>query len=181
MSRLAPRITSAAARQQLTAFWSLATTVLSSVLFVLVGLQAQTAVRNLSSVSAGRAVGYIFAITGVVIGMRWAWTYTMPYLLPSRRSPTRTAAASGRCAATDGQRHHRIPGRGVAGGRAGRPQSLDSGAPFPDRDLIIVITSGVIVLTPAAGAVAAHGRSLRPAAGRHLGRRGATPGRADHR
>ena len=39
----------------MTAFWSLATTVLSSVLFVLVGLQAQSAVRNLTSASAGEA------------------------------------------------------------------------------------------------------------------------------
>jgi monovalent cation/hydrogen antiporter len=147
MSRLSVRITSATARQQLTAFWSLATTVLSSVLFVLVGLQAQSAVRNLTSVSAGRAIGYVFAVTGVVIGVRWAWMYTTPYLI---RAIDRRAA----------QRLRRIGARqrtvSAATGFRGAvslaaalavPSHLHSGAPFPDRDLIVVITSGVIVLT----------------------------------
>ena len=49
MSQTAPRITSAAARQQMVGFWSLATTVLNSALFLLVGLQAQSAVRSLTS------------------------------------------------------------------------------------------------------------------------------------
>src|SRR6476469_6741301 len=56
MSQTAPRLTSAAARQQMVCFWSLATTVLSSALFLLVGLQAQSAIRNLTSTSSTRAL-----------------------------------------------------------------------------------------------------------------------------
>jgi CPA1 family monovalent cation:H+ antiporter len=147
MSQLSPRVTGAAARQQTTAFWSLATTVLSSALFVLVGLQAQTAVRDLTSASAGRAVGYVLAVTGVVIGTRWVWLYTTPYLI--RMIDRRPA-----------QRLRRVGARqrtvsAVAGFRGAIslaaalavPHTLHSGAPFPDRDLIVVITCGVIVLT----------------------------------
>ena len=72
MSQTAPRITSAAARQQMLGFWSLATTVLSSALFLLVGLQAQSAVRNLTSTSSVRALADIAAVAAVVVGARWA-------------------------------------------------------------------------------------------------------------
>jgi CPA1 family monovalent cation:H+ antiporter len=147
MSRLAPRITSATARQQLTAFWSLATTVLSSVLFVLVGLQAQSAVRNLTSVSAARAVGYVFAVTGVVIGVRWAWMYTTPYLI--RAVDRRPAQRLRRIGARQRTVSAATGFRGAVSLAAALavPSHLHSGAPFPDRDLIVVITSGVIVLT----------------------------------
>jgi Na+/H+ antiporter len=147
MSQLAPRVTSAAARQQMTAFWVLATTILSSALFVLVGLQAQSAVRGLSSGMAGQAVAYIFAISGVVIGTRWAWMYTTPYLIraldrrPAQRL-RRIGARQRTVSATAGFR-----GAVSLAAALAVPRQLDSGAPFPDRDLIVVVTCGVIVLT----------------------------------
>ena len=147
MSRLAPRITSATARQQLTAFWSLATTVLSSVLFVLVGLQAQSAVRNLTSVSAARAIGYVLAVTGVVIGVRWAWVYTTPYLIRAidRRAVQRQRRVGARQRTVTAATGFR--GAVSLAAALAVPSNLQSGAPFPDRALIVVITSGVIVLT----------------------------------
>jgi Na+/H+ antiporter len=147
MSQMSPRITGAVTRQQTTAFWSLATTVLSSVLFVLVGLQAQTAVRDLTSVSGARALGYILAVTAVVIGTRWVWLYTTPYLIraldrrPAQRL-RRVGARQRTVSAVTGFR-----GAVSLAAALAVPQSLDSGAPFPDRDLIVVITCGVIVLT----------------------------------
>jgi len=147
ISQVTPRITNAVTRQTSVPFWTVTTTVLSSALFVLVGLEAHTAVRGLSSVSLLRALVDILLITAVVIGVRWAWLYTTPYII---RALDRRPA----------QRLRRIGARqrtvsGVAGFRGAVslaailavPQTLDSGAPFPDRDLIVVITSGVIVLT----------------------------------
>ncbi|ODU07159.1 MAG: Na+/H+ antiporter [Pseudonocardia sp. SCN 72-86] len=147
ISQVTPRITSAVTRQTTVPFWTVTTTVLSSALFVLVGLEAHTAVLGLSSVSLLRALVDIVLITAVVIGVRWAWLYTTPYII---RVLDRRPA----------QRLRRIGARqrtvsGVAGFRGAVslaailavPQTLDSGAPFPDRDLIVVITSGVIVLT----------------------------------
>jgi len=94
-----------------------------------------------------RALVDVLVVTAVVIGVRWAWTYTTPYVI--RLLDRRPA-----------QRLRRVPARqrtvsAVAGFRGAVslaailavPHTLDSGAPFPDRDLIVLITSGVIVLT----------------------------------
>ena len=147
MSQTAPRITSAAARQQMLGFWSLATTVLSSALFLLVGLQAQSAVRNLTSTSSVRALADIAAVAAVVVGARWAWLYTTPYLirLVDRREAQRSRRVGARqrtVSATAGFRGAVSLALALA-----VPNQLAAGAPFPDRDLIIVITCGVIVLT----------------------------------
>ena len=120
---------------------------LSSALFVLIGTSAQSAVRSLNSTSMVQALVDVLAVTAVVIVVRWVWLYTTPYLI--RLLDRRPA-----------QRLRRVPARertvsAVAGFRGAVslaavlavPHTLDSGAPFPDRDLIVLITCGVIVLT----------------------------------
>ncbi len=147
MSQVASRITGAATRQIVVPFWALSTTVLSSALFVLVGLSAQSAFRGLTSTTLMRALVDTLVVTAVVIGVRWVWTYTTPYLI---RLVDRRPA----------QRERRVGARertvsAVAGFRGAVslaavlavPHTLDSGAPFPDRDLIVLVTCGVIVLT----------------------------------
>lgn len=147
MSQVTPRITGAATRQIIIPFWALSTTVLSSVLFVLVGLSANSAFRGLTSTSLLIALGDTLVVTAVVIGVRWVWTYTTPYLirLVDRRPEQRLRRI--------GARQRTVSA--VAGFRGAVslaavlavPHTLDSGAPFPDRDLIVLITCGVIVLT----------------------------------
>ena len=180
MSQVTPRITGAATRQIVIPFWALSTTVLSSALFVLVGLSAQSAFRGLTSTSLLRALADTLVVTAVVIGVRWVWTYTMPYLirLLDRRPAQRLRRV--------GARQRTVSA--VAGFRGAVslaavlavPHTVDSGAPFPDRDLIVLITCGVIVLTPAAGAAAAGGGAVRAAPRGHLGRRGAPARRGVH-
>src|SRR5262249_48113957 len=134
-------------RQIVTPFWALSTTVLSSALFVLVGISVQSAFHELSSTSMMRALADVLIVTAVVIGVRWAWAYTTPYLI--RLLDRRPA-----------QRLRRVPARqrtvsAVAGFRGAvslaailaGPHTLDSGAPFPDRDLMVLIACGVMVLT----------------------------------
>src|SRR6476659_5025322 len=147
MSQVTPRITGAVTRQIVIPFWALSTTVLSSALFVLVGVSAQSAFRGLNSTTTLRALVDVLVVTAVVIGVRWVWLYTTPYLI--RLLDRRPA-----------QRSRRVPARqrtvsAVAGFRGAVslaavlavPHTLDSGAPFPDRDLIVLITCGVILLT----------------------------------
>src|SRR3954453_22860986 len=147
ISQVTPRITGAVTRQIILPFWALSTTVLSSALFVLVGLSAHSAFRELNSTSTVRALSDVLLITAVVIGVRWSWVYTTPYLI--RLLDRRPA-----------QRLRRVPARqrivsAVAGFRGAVslaavlavPHALDSGVPFPDRDLMVLIASGVIVLT----------------------------------
>ena len=147
MSQVTPRITGAATRQIVIPFWALSTTVLSSALFVLVGLSAQSAFRGLTSTSLLRALVDTLVVAAVVIGVRWAWIYTTPYLirLVDRRPQQRLRRV--------GARQRTVSA--VAGFRGAIslaailavPHTVDSGAPFPDRDLIVLVTSGVIVLT----------------------------------
>ncbi|MBV9832251.1 MAG: Na+/H+ antiporter [Marmoricola sp.] len=147
MSQVTPRITGAVTRQIVIPFWALSTTVLSSALFVLVGLSAQSAFRDLNSTSMVPALVDVLVITAVVIAVRFAWLFTTPYLI--RLLDRRPA-----------QRLRRVPARqrmvsAVAGFRGAVslaavlavPHRLDSGAPFPDRDLMVLIACGVILLT----------------------------------
>ena len=147
MSQVAPRVTGATTRQQTTAFWSLATTVLSSALFVLVGQEAHAAVRNLPTSSLGRALGFVLAVTAVVVGTRWAWLYTTPYIIRvlDRRPSQRERRVSARQRTVNAATGFR--GAVSLAAALAVPHQLRDGSPFPDRDLIVVITSGVIVLT----------------------------------
>jgi hypothetical protein len=147
MSQVTSRITGAVTRQIVIPFWALSTTVLSSALFVLVGISAQAAFRGLNSTTTLRALIDVLVVTAVVICVRWAWLYTTPYII---RILDRRPA----------QRLRRVPARqrtvnAVAGFRGAVslaavlavPETLGSGAPFPDRDLIVLIACGVILLT----------------------------------
>ena len=120
---------------------------LSSALFVLVGLQAQTAIRDLSSVSLVRALVDVLLVTAVVVGVRWAWLYTTPYIIRAldRRPAQRLRRLGARQRAVSGVAGFR--GAVSLAAVLAVPRTLESGAPFPDRDLIVVITCGVIVLT----------------------------------
>jgi CPA1 family monovalent cation:H+ antiporter len=147
ISQVSPRITSAVTRTIVSPFWALSTTVLSSALFVLIGLSAQSALRGLDSASLRRALLDTLVVTGVVVGVRWVWLYTTPYVI---RLVDRRPA----------QRARRVPARqrtvnAMAGFRGAIslaailavPHELDSGAPFPARDLMVLIASGVILLS----------------------------------
>ncbi|GAB2915745.1 Na+/H+ antiporter [Rhodococcus aerolatus] len=151
ISQAAPRLSGAgggaAARQQMTAFWGLATTVISSGLFVLVGLQAQTAARQLTSTPVLTAVGYVVAVTATVVGVRWAWLYTTPYVIRAldRRPAQRLRRVSARQRTVNAVAGFR--GAVSLAAALAVPQQLADGSPFPDRDLIVLVTAGVIVLT----------------------------------
>jgi Na+/H+ antiporter len=147
MSHVAPRITDAATRHLVVPFWSLSTTVLSSALFVLIGLEAQSAFRGLSSTSLRQALLDIVLVTAVVIGVRWVWIYTTPYVirLLDRRPAQRERRVSARQRTVNAAAGFR--GAISLAAVLAVPHTLESGAPFPDRDLIVVIGCGVIMLT----------------------------------
>jgi len=147
MSQVTPRITGAATRQIVLPFWALSTTVLSSALFVLIGLSAQSAFRGLTSTSVLRALCDTLVVAAVVIGVRWVWTYTTPYLirLVDRRPAQRLRRVGARQRTVNATAGFR--GSISLAAVLAVPETVDSGAPFPDRDLIVLITCGVIVVT----------------------------------
>jgi monovalent cation/hydrogen antiporter len=147
MSQVTPRITRAVTRQIALPFWALSTTVLSSALFVLVGISAHSAFRELNSTSVWRALVDILVVTVVVIGVRWLWVYTTPYAIRiiDRRPAQRLRRVSARQRTVSAVAGFR--GAVSLAAILAVPHTLESGAPFPDRDVIVLITSGVILLT----------------------------------
>jgi monovalent cation/hydrogen antiporter len=147
MSQVAPRITGAMTRQIALPFWALSTTVLSSALFVLVGVSAQSAFHDLSSASTRRALVDVVVITAVVIGVRWAWVYTTPYIIRflDRRPAQRLRRVSARQRTVSAVAGFR--GAVSLAAILAVPHTLDSGEPFPGRDLMVLIACGVILLT----------------------------------
>jgi CPA1 family monovalent cation:H+ antiporter len=147
LSRIAPKVVRADTRQQVFAFWRLATFALNGALFVLVGLQLQTSVRDLTTMRLPRALATVAVISAVVIGVRFAWVFATSYLrrLLDRRAQQRLREMNARArvvAAVSGFR-----GAVSLAAALAVPEKLASGAPFPDRDKIVFVTSGVIVVT----------------------------------
>ena len=78
---MAPRISSANVRMQSQAVWELVVFLFNAVLFILVGLQLPGILEDLDGHSVGQLLGYAAAIIAVVVGSRFAWLFTMPYLI----------------------------------------------------------------------------------------------------
>jgi CPA1 family monovalent cation:H+ antiporter len=141
ISQAGPRSIRAHTRQQGQAFWGLSTYLLNSALFVLVGLQLPAAVRGLRSVSVGQALAAVALVSAAVIAVRFAWLFTTPYLIRTLdRRPQ--------------QRLRRVGPRprvlsAVAGFRGAVSLAAALAVPemLPARDVIIFVTSGVILVT----------------------------------
>src|ERR1700760_803262 len=153
MSQAGPRLARAVSRQQSNAFWSLATFVLNGALFVLVGLELQSAVRGLTSVALTRGLILVVVISAVLIGVRFAWLFTTPYLIRmlDRRPQQRLRRVGARARVVSAVAGFR--GAVSLAAALAVPETVASGAPFPDRDLIIFVTAGVIVVTLVAQAL----------------------------
>jgi CPA1 family monovalent cation:H+ antiporter len=150
-SQVGPRVSRADTRQQTTAFWSLSTFLLNGALFVLVGLEVQSAVRGLTSTDLGRGLLAVAAVSATVIGARFAWLFTTPYLirLLDRRPQQRLRRVGARARVVSAFAGFR--GAVSLAAALAVPQRVGSGAPFPGRDLIVFVTAGVIVVTLAQG------------------------------
>ncbi|MCD2195145.1 Na+/H+ antiporter [Actinomycetospora endophytica] len=147
MARMGPRITAARTRLQARGFWQISTFLLNGALFVLVGLQLRGALAALQDYSLGQAVLDAGLVALAVMGTRVVWNYTTPYIIRAvDRRPVQRARRIGA--------RQRLVGA-WAGFRGGVslaaalavPLTLVDGRPFPGRDLIIVVTFGVILVT----------------------------------
>jgi CPA1 family monovalent cation:H+ antiporter len=147
LSQVGPRVVRAETRQQGEAFWVLATFLLNSSLFVLVGLQAHAAVRQLTTVSLGRALIAVGLISATVVATRIGWSFTTTYLIRAidRRPRQRERRVGARVRMVNALAGFR--GAVSLAAALAVPKTVHSGGPFPDRDVIIFVTSGVIVVT----------------------------------
>ena len=127
--------------------WDIVDFVVNAVLFVLVGLQLHAVVSGLTGESPLAVCGYAFAVTAVVVGVRLAWLFSVPYLIrvldrrPSQQA-RRVGAAERLVIGWSGMR-----GAVSLAVALALPLQTDDGAPFPSRDLLIVLTFAVIFFT----------------------------------
>ncbi|MFS0730435.1 Na+/H+ antiporter [Curtobacterium sp. 1P10AnD] len=146
VSQVAPKLDRAETRQQVRAFWSFLTYLLNGALFVLVGIEAMIAARALDGGDLLRATGIIVAVAVLLVVVRFAFLGAAGgtvWLV------TRKTGGQPR----EGHRDRLVSG--FAGFRGAVslamavavPRTLESGAAFPDRDLIVFVTAGVVVLT----------------------------------
>jgi Na+/H+ antiporter len=147
MTQAGPRIDHPRAHQQGEAFWTLSAFLLNGALFVLVGLELQSAVRGLPSAALTRGLVAVGAISATVIGVRFAWAFTTPYIIRAldRRPQQRLRRLGARARVVSAVAGFR--GAVSLAAALAVPETVASGAPFPDRDLIIFVTAGVIVVT----------------------------------
>ena len=143
----APTLASPQTRLQTFAVWEMLVFLLNAILFILIGLQLPVIVDELGAVSVAEALGYSAAIIGVVVGVRLIWSFTVPYVIRMLdRRPQQRARR------TDARTRLVMSWAGMRGGVSlaaalAIPATIDSGAPFPHRELILFITFGVIVFT----------------------------------
>jgi CPA1 family monovalent cation:H+ antiporter len=142
-----PRIIPARVRLQGFFVWDVLDFIVNSALFVLVGLQLHTIVDSLTGYSGRTLIGWGLAISAVVVLTRIVWFFTTPYLVrlldrrPSQRA-RRIPASHRFVVAWSGMR-----GAVSLAAALALPLTIDSGAPFPDRDLILFLTFAVIFAT----------------------------------
>jgi monovalent cation/hydrogen antiporter len=110
-------------------------------------LQLRAVVDELSGYSASTLGGYALAITGVVVGTRLLWFFTVPYLVRAidRRPAQRARRVGPRwrlVMAWSGMR-----GAVSLAVALALPLTTDSGDGFPKRDLIVFLTFAVIFFT----------------------------------
>jgi len=140
---VSPRITTAMSRRAADATWPFGVYLLNGALFVLIGLEVQLVVHEISP----SEIGMLSLITVAA----WISLFLVRYLFQWLFSPfSRPAAGS-----TRSLRHRSRLVSTVAGFRGAVslaialsvPITTDSGAPVAGRDSVVFVTAGVIVLT----------------------------------
>jgi CPA1 family monovalent cation:H+ antiporter len=141
-----PELTTAQTRLQGQAVWEIVFLLLNGLLFALVGLQLPNILDSLSGRSTVELLGYAAIVSGVVIGARIAWllgTYIVALLSSRVRADDPAPSWQAKTVvAWSGMR-----GAVSLAAALALPLTIDSGAAFPDRNLIIFLTFGVIFAT----------------------------------
>lgn len=141
VGRVSPRLFPGRVRQYVRTVMNFLTTLANAALFVLVGLEAQSAVRGLSSVRVATAVALVVVVSAVIVGVRFGWMFTSPYVIRAvdRRQVQRTRRLGARARAVMAAAGFR--------GAVSLAAALSVPEGLPDRDLIIFVTAGVIAVT----------------------------------
>ena len=138
-----PELTTPQTRLQGQAVWEIVFLMLNAVLFALVGLQLPAILDELSAARSTRELlGYAALVTAVVVLVRFAWVVVaayMPRMMRADGSPPWKGAV---VLSWSGMR-----GAVSLAAALALPLTTDANAAFPNRDLIVFLTFGVILGT----------------------------------
>jgi Na+/H+ antiporter len=137
----------ASARLQSLAFWGVLVFILEALLFVLVGQQLPSILRGLGEYSLPLVLLYAALVYGAVVGVRFLWFFSVPYLHPAfdrllRNTYFRAPWQERLVMSWSGMRG----GVSLAAALA-VPLSTNAGDPFPGRDLILFLAYATILAT----------------------------------
>jgi monovalent cation/hydrogen antiporter len=144
----APVIASPGTRMRAFAVWETVTFLLNAFLFILIGLQLPVVLDGLQSRSASELVAYAAGVIAAVVGARLLWGFTVVYMIRVLDPRLR----DGRLPRSTWQGRLVIAWAGMRGAVSlaaalALPLTTDSGASFPERDLIIFLSFAVILFT----------------------------------
>jgi Na+/H+ antiporter len=141
-----PELTTPQTRMQGQAVWEIALLLLNGLLFALVGLQLPGILDSLSSRSTTTLIGWAVLVSLVVIGARFVWIFALaclPLLLRGVRADDPAPSWSSKTIlAWSGMR-----GAVSLAAALALPLTTQAGDHFPDRELIVFLTFGVILGT----------------------------------
>ncbi len=142
-----PELTTPVTRLQGTAVWEVLAFLLNALLFLLVGLQLPTVLDSIDGHTTGELIAWGLLISVVVIAVRLIWNFTVVYLIRAidRREVQRARRAGWRQRFIGGWVGMR--GSVSIAAALALPLKTDSGADFPERDLIIYLTFAVLFAT----------------------------------
>ncbi len=138
-----PELTTSQTRLQGQAVWEIVFLGLNAVLFALIGLQLPAILDELSAaLSTGELLGYAALVTAVVVLVRFVWVVVgayMPRMMRAGGSPPWKGAV---VLSWSGMR-----GAVSLAAALALPLTTDADTAFPNRDLIVFLTFGVILGT----------------------------------
>jgi monovalent cation/hydrogen antiporter len=143
----APDLITPETRLQSFAVWEILVFLLNAALFILVGLQLPVIADGLESYSTGELVGYSALVCATVIGARFLFTFTTPYVIRAldRRPEQRARRIGARMRVVSAWAGMR--GAVSLAAALSLPLQTDAGAPLPGRELILFITFVLILVT----------------------------------
>jgi monovalent cation/hydrogen antiporter len=163
--RYSPEIVSSKMRILARSMWNILVFLLNSFIFILIGLQLSNMVDRLSGYGAAQLVMSGVLVSAVAIAVRFAWIYPvtwLPRLASARYRANHPAPPEGELFIMSWCGMRGIVSLAAA---LALPLTVESGAPFPQRDLIIFLTFVVIAVT-----LVVQGLSLAPLVRRlHVG------------
>ena len=140
LGRVGPRVVSSSARLETQALWSVVTLLLNGLLFILIGLQLRTIVAQLAPGLVAPFLGVTGLVSLAVIVVRLAWMFPGAHL-------ARLLTLRGRRQPAEPWQSVVVGGWAGMGGMVSLAAALALPPHLPGRDLIIVASFGVILVT----------------------------------